>query len=215
MVTGDSFSRRLRLIMQQFGSIADLAKAVQVSDNAIYKWVAGRGQPSMTSLVNLAQAAGVSVEWLATGKGAGAFDEIADRDLAPLVQPSDLIAIPKRPLPGPPASNLAPVTFNPAWLRKRLAITPADTMLIEVAGDSMTPTLNHGDLALIDKRRTRFDHDALYALSIDDEISVRRLQRTSGNTILVSGDNPSYKALPIPLADLQIAGKVVLICRCV
>src|SRR5579862_6560301 len=63
------FRRRLRLIMQQFGSVADLAKAVGVSDNAIYKWVSGRGQPSMMSLVNLSKAAGVSVEWLATGRG--------------------------------------------------------------------------------------------------------------------------------------------------
>src|ERR1700738_3841677 len=64
------FRRRLRLIMQQFGSVADLARAVGVSDNAIYKWVSGRGQPSMMSLVNLSKAAGVSVEWLATGRGA-------------------------------------------------------------------------------------------------------------------------------------------------
>src|SRR5271163_2860883 len=68
----EEFRRRLRLIMQQFGSVADLARAVGVSDNAIYKWVSGRGQPSMMSLVNLSKAAGVSVEWLATGRGASA-----------------------------------------------------------------------------------------------------------------------------------------------
>ena len=66
----EEFRRRLRLIMQQFGSVADLARAVGVSDNAFYKWVSGRGQPSMMSLVNLSKAAGVSVEWLATGRGA-------------------------------------------------------------------------------------------------------------------------------------------------
>src|ERR1700719_4436821 len=66
----EEFRRRLRLIMQQFGSVADLARAVGVSDNAIYKWVSGRGQPSMMSLVNLSKAAGVSVEWLAAGRGA-------------------------------------------------------------------------------------------------------------------------------------------------
>src|SRR6266849_10037402 len=68
-VVDQEFRRRLRLIMQQFGSVADLARAVGVSDNAIYKWVSGRGQPGMRSLVSLARAAGVSVEWLATGQG--------------------------------------------------------------------------------------------------------------------------------------------------
>src|SRR5579863_9807110 len=71
-VVDKEFRQRLRLIMQQFGSVADLAQAVGVSDNAIYKWVSGRGQPSISSLVNLAKAAGVSVEWLATGRGAQA-----------------------------------------------------------------------------------------------------------------------------------------------
>src|SRR6185312_227159 len=74
----EDFRRRLRLIMQQFGSVADLAAAVGVSDNAIYKWVSGRGQPGMASLVNLATAAGVSVEWLATGQGHAARDSLDD-----------------------------------------------------------------------------------------------------------------------------------------
>src|SRR5579864_6603931 len=69
-VVDQEFHRRLRLIMQQFGSVADLARAVGVSDNAIYKWVSGRGQPGMISLVNLARAARVSIEWLATGQEA-------------------------------------------------------------------------------------------------------------------------------------------------
>ena len=50
-IDDDAFKRRLRLIMQQFGSVADLARAVGVSDNAIYKWISGRGQPGVASLV--------------------------------------------------------------------------------------------------------------------------------------------------------------------
>src|SRR5260221_6605491 len=86
-VEEEEFRRRLRLIMQQFGSVADLARAVGVSDNAIYKWVSGRGQPSMTSLVSLANAAGVSVEWLTTGSTAKAKPDFIDTsDGSALVQ---------------------------------------------------------------------------------------------------------------------------------
>lgn len=63
----EEFRRRLRLIMQQFGSVADLARAVGVSDNAIYQWVSGRGQPSMISLVNLTRAARVSIRAIEEG----------------------------------------------------------------------------------------------------------------------------------------------------
>src|ERR1700719_751834 len=58
---------RLDQVLQKFGSVADLARRIGVSDNAIYKWLSGRGQPSVANLVALAKASKVSIEWLATG----------------------------------------------------------------------------------------------------------------------------------------------------
>ena len=66
-VVDAAFRSRLTQVIQSFGSVVALATAVGVSDNAIYKWLAGRGQPSVANLVALARAARVSVEWLATG----------------------------------------------------------------------------------------------------------------------------------------------------
>ena len=62
------FRSRLTQVIQSFGSVVTLARAVGVSDNAIYKWLSGRGQPSVVNLVALARAARVSIEWLATGE---------------------------------------------------------------------------------------------------------------------------------------------------
>ena len=45
------FRARLTQVLERFGSVVALANAVGVSDNAIYKWLAGRGQPSMANLV--------------------------------------------------------------------------------------------------------------------------------------------------------------------
>src|SRR3977135_1560476 len=122
-VEEEEFRRRLRLIMQQFGSVADLAKAVGVSDNAIYKWVSGRGQPSMTSLVSLAQAAGVSGEWLATGHGASAKDPV-DISKAEKLSASDIVSLPRDGAsPSGSASELrsaqivASLSFQAEWLR--------------------------------------------------------------------------------------------------
>ena len=67
-VVDAAFRSRLTQVIQSFGSVVALATAVGVSDNAIYKWLAGRGQPSVANLVALARAARVSVEWLATGE---------------------------------------------------------------------------------------------------------------------------------------------------
>src|SRR5271155_782113 len=62
-----AFRSRLTQVIHSIGSVATLAPAIGVSDNAVYKWLSGRGQPSVANLVALARAGRVSVEWLATG----------------------------------------------------------------------------------------------------------------------------------------------------
>src|SRR5208282_6225944 len=66
-VVDAEFRARLTQVIHSFGSVVAAATAVGVSDNAIYKWLSGRGQPSAANLVALARAKRVSVEWLATG----------------------------------------------------------------------------------------------------------------------------------------------------
>lgn len=46
-----------------------MAKKAGVSTSVLSKWRRGESEPARTSLVAMARAAGVSVEWLATGEG--------------------------------------------------------------------------------------------------------------------------------------------------
>jgi phage repressor protein C with HTH and peptisase S24 domain/DNA-binding phage protein len=62
------FRARLSQVLKSFTSVAALAREIGISDNAIYKWLAGRGQPSISNLVSLSRTAGVSLDWLATGR---------------------------------------------------------------------------------------------------------------------------------------------------
>lgn len=209
----EEFRRRLRLIMQQFGSVADLAKAVGVSDNAIYKWVAGRGQPSMGSLVNLAKAAGVSVEWLATGLAPTPALDVSDND-----DDAGLAVIPTSPIHSfgwagaRSAQNVDYVRFDTAWLQRRFAnIDPSRLMLIEVEGDAMAPTITDGDLCLIDLRQTGFRNDGLYALRTPDVISIKRLQREPDGTLIIRSDNPAYAPVRIAADQLTVIGRVIWI----
>src|SRR5271170_8382784 len=82
---------RLTQVIHSFGSVVALATAVGVSDNAIYKWLAGRGQPSVTNLVALARAGRVSVEWLATGEEHGRSAQAMARS----VEHGDFVFMPR------------------------------------------------------------------------------------------------------------------------
>jgi phage repressor protein C with HTH and peptisase S24 domain len=210
----EEFRRRLRLIMQQFGSVADLARAVGVSDNAIYKWVAGRGQPSMMSLVNLSKAAGVSVEWLATGRGGPSKGKSEIHTL----EPAEVVPLPRHSLR---AANghlaiqnqqiVDYVSFQSQWLQRALNIDLRNMALVEVIGDSMSPTIDEGDLVLVDLREGRFRHDGVYVLRTGTDLAVKRLQRQPDGALLIRNDNPAYESSTVKPEDVTLLGRVVWI----
>jgi phage repressor protein C with HTH and peptisase S24 domain len=211
-VVDEEFRRRLRLIMQQFGSVADLARAVGVSDNAIYKWVSGRGQPGMISLVNLAKAAGVSVEWLATGRGAPAKGAAE----VEVINAAEFVPMPRHAVRDAGARSLIQspqivdyLNFRSDWLQRTLAIDPRQLALIEVVGDSMSPTIDEGDLALADLREVRFRYDGVYVLRTDADLSIKRLQRQLDGSVMVRSDNPAYDPQPASLDRIMIFGRVI------
>ncbi|HEV2169743.1 MAG TPA: helix-turn-helix transcriptional regulator [Candidatus Binatus sp.] len=115
-----------------------MATEVGVSDNAIYKWLAGRGQPSVGNLVALARAGTVSVEWLATG----AEPAHSGRTIAQSAQGGDYIFMPRSRIRLSSARAgvirsgqvVDSIAFRAAWIKQRLRMEPRDLILIEVEG---------------------------------------------------------------------------------
>lgn len=213
-VVEQEFRRRLRLIMQQFGSVADLARAVGVSDNAIYKWASGRGQPSLSSLVALAKAARVSIEWLATGEGAPNHPKTKPTS----VQAGEYTLMPRFSLratggrPGIQSGRLVDyIAVKTEWLHRRLNLDARSVLLIEVAGDSMAPTTEDGDLALVDPREVRVGRDGVYLLKVGSELSVRRLQWRPDGKLIVQSDNPAYQTAVVAPESVNVLGRLVWI----
>jgi phage repressor protein C with HTH and peptisase S24 domain len=212
IVVDEAFQRRLRLIMQQFGSVADLARAVGVSDNAIYKWVSGRGQPGMMSLVNLAKASGVSVEWLATGRGVAAEARSNEHGAAA----DDFVAMPRHGLKSAGARAALQslqivdyLSFRLAWVQRMLHADADHLALVEAVGDSMSPTIDEGDLVLVDLREPRFHHDGVYALRTGADLAIKRIQRQPDGTLLIRGDNPAYEPAIVSDDRINLLGRVL------
>ncbi len=216
-VVDAAFRSRLTQVIQSFGSVVALATAVGVSDNAIYKWLAGRGQPSVANLVALARAARVSVEWLATG------EEISHsgQAVARAVEHGDFIFMPRSRIrfsagrEGIMRSEqvVDSVAFRADWVKRVLRADPRDLILIEVVGDSMAPTVEDSDLILADLAEPRFRQDGIYLLRHDGGLTVKRIQRRPDGKILVRSDNPKYESMVVP--SVKIIGRVVWVGGCV
>lgn len=105
---------------------------------------------------------------------------------------------------------LAPMAFDPRWLRELGVRDPKGVSIIRVAGDSMAPTLNDGDEILVDRSDARL-RDGIYVLRIEDALMVKRLAvDPSGRRLSVRSDNPAYPSWPdCDPGDVELVGRVV------
>ena len=216
-VVDAAFRSRLTQVIHSFGSVVALATAVGVSDNAIYKWLSGRGQPSVANLVALARAGRVSIEWLATGdepaQGAQAITRAAAHGDF-IFMPRNRIRFSSRRDGTIRSEQVADsIAFRAAWVKRVLNAEPRDLILIEVVGDSMAPTVEDSDLILANLAEPRFRQDGIYLLRHDSGLAVKRIQRRPDGKLLVRSDNPKYEAMVV--ASVSIIGRVIWIGGCV
>lgn len=90
---------------------------------------------------------------------------------------------------------------------------PADKIVaIATKGDSMSPTIGHGDVVFVDTRHTRVSPPGLYAIrDIYGEIIVKRLDvRRAGDEyfVIISSDNPHEPRKEEPLSEIVVFGRV-------
>lgn len=104
------------------------------------------------------------------------------------------------------------LAFKASWVRHTLRRSPAALILIEAMGDSMEPTISHGDLLLVDTSEGRIRDNSVYVLSLNGDLIVKRIQRRLSGEIEVMSDNARYSPdlIPPSQADqLRVVGLVV------
>jgi phage repressor protein C with HTH and peptisase S24 domain len=103
------------------------------------------------------------------------------------------------------------IAFNERWLRD-LGGRPDSLSIIKVDGESMAPTLGHGDDIMVDRsdgpERLR---DGIYVLRLDDALMVKRVAMTlRRDRFSVRSDNPAYPDWEdVDPANVAIVGRVI------
>ncbi len=108
------------------------------------------------------------------------------------------------------------VAFEAEWLRTLVGGGLSDLSIIQVAGDSMSPTLSDGDEILVDRAdATPRLRDGIYVLRMDDALLVKRLALNPvGPRLSVLSDNPAYPGWPDCSPEaVEIIGRVVWAAR--
>lgn len=207
----EAFIERLRELASKVGSANALAKAAGISQSGIQRYLNG-GEPSRKALVAIASAGGVSIDWLATGRGA--INDAAE-DLSGMKDYAFVPLYDAQCSAGDGAWNensrvLTHLSFTRYSLRKQ-GLTPEHLSAIRVDGDSMEPVLNSGDTVLIDHTRTTIEGEGIYVLRLDGHLYAKRLQRNFDGVVIIS-ENKHYQPINVPrdrMDELQVIGRAV------
>lgn len=101
--------------------------------------------------------------------------------------------------------------FPPAFLRHELRMQPGEIMVLEVVGDSMSPTLESGDRVMVDTTYSKPTPDGIYVIEEGDGPMVKRLQlvrRSDPPQIRIISDNKHHESYTLRLDDVRIIGRV-------
>jgi phage repressor protein C with HTH and peptisase S24 domain len=191
-------------------------------------------QPQLKTILKIAWHTNISLSWLLTGKGTTHLQETTTMlhnptifSLPPNVMSHKLaqeemesyLLLPKQ------NSNFKPVVdrgdgeqltdhlaFTTRWITKQMALDPKKLALTYVESDSMAPTLNRGDLILLDKRERTLRKDGVYVIQQEEGLIVKRLQLGLDGSIIIRSDNIFYRTEVVKkehINELNIIGLVI------
>jgi phage repressor protein C with HTH and peptisase S24 domain len=189
-----------------------LAKAVGVSQQAVMELESGRAKGTKHT-AKFARALGQDPLWLETGDGRmreaakakrqsraepqDVVPELADYERIPLF---DMRTTTGRNVFANLSSAVGFELFASTWLRQ-LSPTPFSQLaVLQMSGDSMEPTLSHGDHALVDTAQLNLRREGIYALKLDDTLLIRRVtMHPATKRVTIGADNTRYQ----PYQDLD------------
>jgi phage repressor protein C with HTH and peptisase S24 domain len=94
---------------------------------------------------------------------------------------------------GPGAENVfvepkGALAFRRDWLRAK-GVRASQLIVADIVGDSMEPTLFHGDTVVFDAAHVNVSADDIYLFSLEGRLYVKRLRHKPGHVIEVISDN--------------------------
>lgn len=207
-----NFSSRFKSARQAAGvSISQIAKQLDVSPQSVYGWETG-AMPKGDRLERLAEYLGVDLHWLAFGESSAVTIRDENGDLAvPLLDTLTVAGPNETESSGRVMSFLR---LDPVWARGHLRITNTKRVaMIAVTGDSMAPTLQNGNMVIVDTAISVIDAEAIYVVRFGTADFIKRFQRLPSGKLLMISDNSFYKEIEIdPVTDqFKVLGRAVYV----
>lgn len=210
-----SFEDRLTQVIEAVGGVKAASEIAGVNRDTITNWRDGRSKPSLAGMLELAKAADVSLDWIATGY-------MVRPDIqSQIVSPSDFITVPRYDIQlsaGEGRENdlgaiveQVPLSMNMLSLFGRK--TSDDIAVFQVVGDSMDPSVPDGSYAFADLRE-RSVAGGIYAIAVNGEARIKRLRQRITGQLEILSDNEFYSPEILEGEDMNLVTVIGRV-RCV
>ena len=208
---------RLRARIRQLGmSVAEVAREAGVNRSFVYDILRGRSQvPNLEKLTRVAKVVKVEPDWLLTGKGRVTGGDPITEDYHNEFVAIQYAAV--RPSMGGGAivdDDGRPgrdFHFRRAWIRDRLRAAPSMLRVMAVQGDSMMPTLNDGDVILVDMNQRNPIPPGVFVLHDGMGLVAKRLEHVPMSDpprVRIISDNLRYTPYECMADEANIIGRV-------
>ena len=208
-----TWSERLRVAMQHRGVKAtELARATGMTDAGIKKWVDGNvTEPKFTDIHRACEALKILPMWLMFGAG-----PMSQSDADPETVSIDLVDLKGSCGDGLVAFDQMPhvkhLLVSTDWFKKQFAFySPNNIKIITATGDSMSPDIEDGDAVFIDQSDLGIIRDGIYAVIINGELFIKRIQRLPDRLLFIS-TNKAYQTFEVMKASdatIHVLGRVI------
>jgi len=200
--------RELRGEMQQ----VELAEKLAIHKNTMTNYERGERFPDVNILLKILEVfPDTNPSWLLTGEGSKKKSEPVQEGFVMFPRYELQVgAGPGRHIESEQIVDF--VSFKEDWVQNFLRVPRKDLALLTVKGDSMNPTLNDGDMILVDLRASRIEDSAIYVLEFEDALLVKRIQRKLDGSVVIKSDNQAYEPEILPkerVESVRIVGRVV------
>jgi bacteriophage CI repressor helix-turn-helix domain len=173
-----------------------------------------RNTVPLEQCIKIAERTGVSLDWLILGKGEmqGSTGGAAEFDDA------DAVWVPLYDVEVSAGSGIEVygeriiqrVPFAKSWLHSE-GLYARHLACLPVHGDSMEPTLQHGDIVLVNHEKTR--GDGVFVIRMGNALRVKRLQWLANGDLRISSDNAIYEPEQVNPDDLGEQFAILAACH--
>ncbi len=200
----NTLGNRIKHLREQKGlTLQQVSESIKISSGYLSEVERDLKVPGSDLVRSLKRLFNVSTDWLLEGEGSS-------------IEENKFIFIPQVKGEIGAGGGLTPddmvemkVAFKRDWIQRKG--NPQKMSLIRVRGDSMEPTFLSGDLVMVDHSRNYVDpQGGIYAIAIDGEIAVKRIQvMFPSKRLRIISDNDRYESIEVDPDQVIINGKIL------